>query len=76
MLFFTSYVPCKDKAGRKHPFNRALGYVRMRIKSDLKQGTIYRQLRKYVAMGFTSYTNASKSHSYFSKHFNPVSQVV
>lgn len=109
--FFTSYVPCKDKAGRKlkrgagshrkvkvlvmdesltpdpekqsinslkkkHPFNRALGYVRMRIVSDLKQGTIYRQLCKYVAMGSTIYTDASKSHAYFSKHFNPVSQVV
>lgn len=61
---------------KKHPFNRASGYVRMWIVSDLKQGTIYRQLCKFVALGSTIYTDASKSHSYFSMHYNQVSQVV
>lgn len=76
-----SFTPEPEKQyikslNNKHPFNRALGYVRMRIVSDLKQGTIYRQLYKFVALGSTIYTDASKSHSYFSMHYNHVSQVV
>ena len=61
---------------KRKRFRRALGKVRMVVVPNLKQDTVYRQVCKHVEKGSTIYTDASKSHSLFSKKFTHVSQVV